>query len=96
MVVDVHKAATDRRCIQLKLFSDQLKHLSLDEYESAQSLARGVSNWRARNFHEVGWAVDSPPVEQLTGEWQAVGRQKYRIVDREAYDVQMRRLLGIL
>lgn len=55
MVLHMHKAATDRRCIQLKL--------------------------------RIGW--------RLTDEWQAVGDKKYRIVDREAYEVQMRELLGI-
>jgi hypothetical protein len=35
-------------------------------------------------------------LEQLTDEWQEVGLERYRIWDREAYDVQMRKLLGIL
>jgi hypothetical protein len=94
MVLDM-RADADRTCIQVKWFRDQLKFLTVDDYEHAQHFARHLSP-RGRGFHGVGWALDCPPVERLTREWQEVDGVKYRIVDREAYDVQMRQLLGIL
>jgi hypothetical protein len=94
MVSDV-KAVTDRSCILVKFLTGRTEGLSVEEYEYAQGRARRLSNPRARAFHGVAWAVDCPPVERLTDEWQEVGLEQYRIWDREAYDVQMRQLLGI-
>jgi hypothetical protein len=83
-------------CIEIEFLTGTRKAFSVAEYEADLSKARRLSGPRARSFHEVAWAEDAPPVEALTVEWQEPGCEKFRISDREAYDLQVRRLLGII
>ena len=85
---------TDKPCIEVELLGGARKSFSISEYEAAQEKARTLGP-RARSFHRVVWAEQAPPVEQLTVEWCKPGPERFRISDRDAYDAQMRRLMGL-
>jgi hypothetical protein len=96
MVERMNTDALDRPCIQIQQRTGSRRHLSVEEYEEAQNQANRLSIWATMIYYGVEWALASPRVEQLADRWQEVATVRYRIFDREAYDLQMHQLLGIL
>jgi hypothetical protein len=69
------------RCIELDLVSE-VRALTVAEYDDAQR----------QRIDQPLWARVVPTVENLTAE---PARWGARITDAEAYEIQMRRLIGL-
>jgi hypothetical protein len=73
----------DRHCIEVEVRPDDTRTFTVAEYDAVQR----------ERYNQPLWAYRVDPVEQLTAE----GHWPYptRITDTEAYNAQMRRLLGL-
>lgn len=82
----------DRPCIELKPSFEPPAELTVADYDDRfqDLVASGRDPSRVR-----GWVVDAPPVESLFPYRQELTRGWVRVFDPEAYDAQMRRLVGL-
>ena len=83
-------------CIEVIAPSEGTRRVSVREYVSAAERARGFSP--AKRPIEIDWAAFAPPVEKLTLEYQQPGFHlpEFRTYDWDLYDMQMRKLLGLV
>jgi hypothetical protein len=84
----------DLPCIEVRTWLGRVRPLTVPEYDVGLLTARYIGTARGLAFHEVGWAVGAPLVQELTCEWQDAGdRASVRISDWDAYTAQMDRQL---
>ena len=84
--------ATDHPCIETKKSFRPPEEITVAEYDARfERVKSHVDPFRARF-----WVGGAPPVEALIPDGYEGHRGWVRVLDREAYDVQMRKLLGIL
>jgi hypothetical protein len=85
----------DDQCIEVQSLPMRRPwFFSVSEYEEAWSRARHLSP-RGQVFWQVRWADAAPPVESLAIEWSETPEALIRVCDEAAYQLQMRRLLGL-
>ena len=85
-------------CIEVvELWGEAPRKVSVREYEATVKRARGLGP-RARDREDIDWAAFAPAVEKLTLEYQQPGFHlpRFRICEWDAYDAQMRELLGLV
>ena len=84
-------------CIQMSGAAEGLKTFSVLEYEEKIAEARRLRTPAAQDAARLGWARFAPSVETLSDPPEpGFLAPRFQVVDREAYDLQMRQLLGIL
>jgi hypothetical protein len=95
------KTRRDDQCIEHKPFVGDRHFYSVAEYEEGRRAAEAFSGTDVREFIVIAWALGAPPPERLTVDWQPERkppdlRDQFRICDWDAYDAQMRELLGLV
>lgn len=86
----------DRPCIAIERSFADSKLFTVAEYDDGLDRSRSIGTVRGLVFHRLIWTRGAPPVERLTPEGVQADEGLIRICDREAYDLQMRQLLGLV
>jgi hypothetical protein len=92
----VTQSLADKPCIALEPGYGEPRLFTVAEYDAGIEKAQWIGSLRGLSFHGVIWARGAPLVERLTSEGHQAEEGRIRICDPEAYDLQMRKLLGIL
>jgi hypothetical protein len=86
----------DSPCIVLERSYTKPKRFTVVQYDEGTRRARSIGTMRGLAFHGLNWTHGAPAVEELSIDWIDGGDGRFRICDPDAYDLQMRKLLGIL
>jgi hypothetical protein len=93
MVGAMSSDPVDQRSIEMKKSFRPPEELTVAEYDAR---FQQIKSARTVTRCPRGWVPGAPPVEALAPGPYESNKGWIRVVDPEAYDLQMRKLLGIL
>ena len=94
--LDMADARRSDQCIERRGFGGTNCFYSVFEYEEGMERAKFFAYPRGLSFHGLIWTHGAPRPEDLTADWTHTrDGGDFRICDREVYDAQMRRMLGL-
>ena len=86
----------DKLCIAIERRHLEPRLFTVADYDEGIRRSRSIGTTRGLVFWELIWTRVAPAVEELTPEGRETEAGLFRIVDPEAYDLQMRRLFGLV
>jgi hypothetical protein len=92
----VTQTLADNDCIEIKRPFRESTRLTVAEYDDGIRRSRSIRTIAALSYEGLLWSRGAPPVETLTRDGYEAEDGLVRVTDPEAYDLQMRKLLGIL